>query len=37
VRAGEPEVQAEIEAAGFELTERLNFMRTQYYLRFRKK
>jgi ubiquinone/menaquinone biosynthesis C-methylase UbiE len=37
VRVGEPEVQAEIEAAGFELSERLNFMRSQFYLRFRKK
>ena len=37
VRAGEPEVTAEIEAAGFELTERLDFMQTQYYLRFRRK
>ncbi len=37
VRAGEPQVIAEIETAGFELTERLDFMQTQYYLRFRKK
>lgn len=37
VRAGEPQVTAEIEAAGFELTERLDFMQTQYYLRFRKR
>ena len=37
VRAGEAEVTAEIEAAGFELTERLDFMRSQYYLRFRKR
>ena len=36
VRAGEPRVTAEIEAAGFRLTERLDFMQTQYYLRFRK-
>jgi ubiquinone/menaquinone biosynthesis C-methylase UbiE len=36
VRAGEPRVTAEIEAAGFTLTERLDFMQTQYYLRFRK-
>jgi len=36
VRAGEAEVSAEIEAVGFELTERLDFMQTQYYLRFRK-
>lgn len=37
VRAGEPEVRAEIEAAGFELAERQDFMRTQFYLRFRKR
>ena len=37
VRAGEAEVTAEIEAAGFELTERLDFMQTQYYLRFRRR
>lgn len=37
VRAGEAEVTAEIEAAGFELIERLDFMQTQYYLRFRKR
>lgn len=37
VRAGEPEVIAEIEAAGFSLVERLDFMRTQYYLRFNKR
>lgn len=37
VRAGEPEVSAEIEATGFELTERLEFMQTQYFVRFRKK
>ena len=37
VRAGEAEVTAEIEAADFELAERLDFMRTQYYLRFRKR
>ena len=37
VRVGESEVVAEIQAAGFELTERLDFMQTQYYLRFRKK
>jgi len=37
IRAGEPEVRAEIETAGFELSERLDFMRTQYYLRFRRK
>jgi ubiquinone/menaquinone biosynthesis C-methylase UbiE len=37
VRAGEAEVTAEIVAAGFELVERLDFMQTQYYLRFRKR
>ena len=37
VRAGEAEVVAEIEAAGFELVERLDFMQTQYYLRFLKR
>ena len=37
VRAGEAEVAAEIQAAGFELVERLDFMQTQYFLRFRKK
>lgn len=37
VRAGEQQVIAEIEAADFELSERLDFMQTQYYLRFRKK
>lgn len=37
VRAGEETFTAEIEAAGFELKERLGFMRTQYYLRFRKR
>jgi ubiquinone/menaquinone biosynthesis C-methylase UbiE len=37
VRAGEEVVTQEIEAAGFELIERLGFMQTQYYLRFRKK
>jgi hypothetical protein len=37
VRAGEAEVAAEIQAAGFELIERLDFMQTQYFLRFRKK
>lgn len=36
VRAGEAEVTAEIEAAGFRLTERLDFMQTQYLLRFRR-
>jgi ubiquinone/menaquinone biosynthesis C-methylase UbiE len=37
VRAGEAEVAAEVEAAGFELVERLDFMQTQYFLRFRRK
>ena len=37
VRAGEAEVMAEIEAAGFELVERLDFMQTQYFLRFRRR
>ena len=37
VRAGEETFTSEIEAAGFELKERLGFMRTQYYLRFRKR
>lgn len=37
VRAGEAQVTAEIEAAGFELVERLDFMQTQYYLRFRRR
>ncbi len=37
VRAGEATFTSEIEAAGFELKERLGFMRTQYYLRFRKR
>jgi hypothetical protein len=36
VRAGEQQVVAEIESAGFERVERLDFMQTQYYLRFRK-
>lgn len=36
VRAGEQQVIDEIEAAGFALAERLDFMQTQYYLRFRK-
>ena len=36
VRAGEPQVLAEIEAAGFALRERLDFMDSQFYLRFRK-
>jgi SAM-dependent methyltransferase len=37
VRAGEEQVITEIEDAGFELIERLDFMQTQYYLRFRKR
>jgi predicted methyltransferase len=37
VRGGEQEFQREIEAAGFELVERRDFMRTQYFLRFRKR
>ncbi|WP_078120949.1 class I SAM-dependent methyltransferase [Thiosocius teredinicola] len=37
VRAGEATVTAEIESAGFELVERLDFMQTQYFLRFRKR
>ena len=37
VRAGEAEVTGEIEAAGFELVERQEFMQTQYYLRFRRR
>lgn len=37
VRAGVDEVKAEIEGFGFELVEELNFLNTQYYLRFRKK
>ena len=36
VRAGEEQVIAEITAAGFALTERLDFMQTQFYLRFRR-
>jgi ubiquinone/menaquinone biosynthesis C-methylase UbiE len=36
VRAGEEQVTSEIRAAGFELVERPDFMRTQYFLRFRK-
>ena len=36
VRAGEQRVMSEIEARGFTLIERLDFMRTQYFLRFRK-
>lgn len=37
VRAGEDVVRAEIETAGFDLVERLDFMQTQYFLRFRKR
>jgi len=37
VRGGEPQVIAEIETAGFALTERLDFMQTQYFLRFRRR
>ena len=37
VRAGEETVRAEIEAAGFELVERPDFMQTQYFLRFRRR
>jgi ubiquinone/menaquinone biosynthesis C-methylase UbiE len=36
VRANEQEVIREIEAAGFELVERSDLMRTQYFLRFRR-
>ena len=36
VRAGEEQVIAEITAAGFLLSERLDFMQTQFYLRFRR-
>jgi ubiquinone/menaquinone biosynthesis C-methylase UbiE len=36
VRAGEEEVIGEIEAMGFTLSERLDFMQTQYFLRFTK-
>lgn len=37
VRAGEQEVIKEVEASGFEMIQQLDFMQTQYYLRFRKK
>jgi ubiquinone/menaquinone biosynthesis C-methylase UbiE len=37
VRAGEAQVRSEIESAGFELVERLDFMQTQYFLRFRRR
>jgi precorrin-6B methylase 2 len=37
VRAGEAEVTAEIRAAGFELAGEEGFLRTNYFLRFRKK
>lgn len=36
VRAGEDTVVGEIEQAGFELVERVDFMQTQYFLRFRR-
>ena len=36
VRAGAEVVIGELEAAGFQLEERLDFMRSQYFLRFRK-
>jgi len=36
VRADNQRVITEIKAAGFELTEKLDFMQTQYYLRFRR-
>lgn len=36
VRAGEEVVKSEIEAAGFFQTERLDFMQTQYFLRFQR-
>lgn len=37
VRAGEDRVRAEVEAAGFELVERPDFLQTQYFLRFRRR
>jgi predicted methyltransferase len=37
VRAGEEQVTTEIQSAGFELVQRLDFMQTQYFLRFRKR
>ncbi|MGB0721190.1 MAG: class I SAM-dependent methyltransferase [Gammaproteobacteria bacterium] len=37
VRAGKDTFRAEIESAGFELVEDLDFMETQYFLRFRKR
>ena len=37
VRAGKPQVIREIEAAGFELVEDRPLLRTQYFLRFRKR
>jgi len=37
VRAGEDTFRGEIESAGFELMQRLDFMQTQYWLRFKKK
>jgi predicted methyltransferase len=36
VRAGANTVRVEMESAGFALVEQRDFMRTQYYLRFRK-
>ena len=36
VRSGEAEVVAEIESQGFRVSERLDFMQTQYFLRFRR-
>ena len=36
VRGGEEQVIAEVEAAGFKLSERLGFMDSQYFLRFRR-
>ncbi|MGB0712119.1 MAG: class I SAM-dependent methyltransferase [Gammaproteobacteria bacterium] len=37
VRAGKDTFRDEIETAGFELVEELDFMKTQYFLRFRKR
>jgi ubiquinone/menaquinone biosynthesis C-methylase UbiE len=37
VRAGEDQVTTEIQSAGFEPVQRLDFMQTQYFLRFRKR
>lgn len=36
VRGGKQQAKAEIEAVGFELVKDLDFMKSQYYLRFRK-